>query len=199
MSFNPEKRSLLGARTCPLTSNLVNKSESFCGCAVLSFNETRRSGHVLSILCWFSGTLSLLLSPAREIRPKTKAHPSQTAVTVFCVSRLFSHTLRHRMRKSSGPSPIKQTSKVQYRNSQRMSRLSMWHLIPVVFGESHFVCSPSLLWDPPSPRSHAYNRNFTASLLTKGMRAMLGNCPKLFIFIAIEKWVLYRQLFQFFP
>lgn len=146
MSFNPEKRSLSGARTCPLTSNLVRKSESFCGCAVLSFSETRQSVHILSICCWFSEMLNLLLSPAREVRPRTKAHPSHTAVTIFFLHVLASFlTLCHMMRKSSGPSPIKQTSKVRYRSSQRMSSISVFHLIPVVFGESHSVCNPSLL------------------------------------------------------
>ena len=100
----------------------------------------------------------------------------------------FSHTLRHMMRKSSGPSPIKHTSKVRYRNLQRMSRISIFHLIPVVFGDLILLVIHLSSETLSFPRSHAYNRNFTASLLTKGMRAMLGNCPKMLIFfIAIEK------------
>lgn len=93
------------------------------------------------------------------------------------------------MRKSSGPSPIKHPSKVRYRNSQRMSRISIFHLIPVVFGDLILLVIHLSSETRSFPRSHAYNRNFTASLLTKGMRAMLGNCPKMLMFIAIEKWV----------
>lgn len=88
--------------------------------------------------------------PSKRNQTKNKSPPfsdSCDSLLSACLG-FFSHTLCHMMRKSSGPSPIKHTSKVRYRNSQRMSRISIFHLIPVVFGESHSVCNPSFLWDP---------------------------------------------------